>query len=279
MQSKLPFVLLLLVVSARAEGQRPAGGAPVRQGGTWHLTASPAESTAQASATLELEALDMVRGPIVDFRPALYLRCHNETLEAFVMTGAGADRGSDYRTTVRLRWGDQPPVVETWRRSTDFAAVFAPAPAAFIRRLVSTPELTLEVRAHDGPPITARFNGAGLDAYLPRLTSGCRGARTDSVYAESDVDGKAELLSVPKAEYPPILRRAGIHGTVIVHLVVDTVGRVEPGSLRVVSSPNPMFNEPALDALRHAVFRPARLHGRAVRVRVRLPIEFTEPSR
>ncbi len=294
MQSKLPFILLLLVVPTRGESQQPSDRPPVRQGGAWVLTTSRAEIPDQPSVTLELDALNVVRGPIVDVRPALYLRCDNEKLEAFVVTGAVLDRDSHYRTTVRLRWADRPPVEEAWWRSTDYSAVFAPAPAAFIHQLVSTPKLVLEFRSHDAAPIAAQFNGEDLDAYIPRLKSRCSsltdppsagapapaiGAWADTVYAEAEVDEKAELLSSPPAEYPRILRRAGIQGRVVVQVVIDTLGRVEPGSPRVVSSSNPAFNEPALNAVREAVFRPARVHGRAVRVRVRAPIEFNVDRR
>ncbi len=289
MQSKWLFILLLLVVPTRDEGQQPSDRSPVRQGGAWVLTTSRGEIADQQSVTLELDALNVVRGPIVDVRPALYLRCDNEKLDAFVITGAVLDRDSDYRTTVRLRWADRPPVEEAWRRSTDYSAVFAPAPAAFIHQLVSTPKLVLEFRPHDAAPIAAQFNGEDLEAYIPRLKSRCRsltdspsggapasavGAWADTVYADAEVDEKAELLSSPPAEYPRILWRAGIHGRVVVEVVIDTLGRVEPGSPRVVSSPNPAFNEPALNAVREAVFRPARVHGRAVRARMRAPIDF-----
>jgi TonB family protein len=291
MQSKLPFILLLFVVPTRGEGQQPSDRSPVRQGGAWVLTTSRAEIPDQPTVTLELDALNVVRGPIVDVRPALYLRCDNEKLEAFVITGAVLDRDSDYRTTVRLRWADRPPVEEAWWRSTDYSAVFAPAPAAFIHQLVATPQLVLEFRPHDAARIAAQFDGEDLEAYIPRLKSSCRsftdpppaaarapapavGAWADTVYAEAEVDEKAELLSSPPAEYPWILRRAGIQGRVVVQVVIDTLGRVEPGSRRVVSSSNPGFDEPALNAVREAVFRPARVHGRVVRVRVRAPIEF-----
>ena len=65
MPSKLPLILLLLVVPARGEGQQPSDRSPVRQGGAWVLTTSRAEIPDQASVTLELDALNVVRGPIV----------------------------------------------------------------------------------------------------------------------------------------------------------------------------------------------------------------------
>jgi TonB family protein len=274
MRSSLLSILVALVLPLRGEGQ-------ARQGGTWQVTDQP-------SITLELEALNVVQGAVVTFRPALYVRCLNERLEAFVATGAVRRGNPDYRTTVRLSWANRPPLEETWSRSTDYAAVFAPDPAALIEQILATPELGFEFRPDNAAPVTARFNGKGLATHLPRLRSRCAGSieraaeppapairvPAGRVYAETEVDEKAEVRSLPDPEYPPLLRRAGVGGTVIVQLVIDTLGRAEPGSPRVVSSPNPDFNQPALNAIERAVFRPARLRGQTVRVRMRVQVKF-----
>src|SRR6266487_1149812 len=158
---------------------------------------------------------------------------------------------------VHLRWGDRPPAEETWSRSTDYSVVFAPDPLAFVRQLIATPEMTFEVRPDNADPFVARFDG---------------------VYAETQVDEKAELISMPDPEYPPLLRRAGIRGSVSVQAVIDTLGRVVPGSLRVISSANAALDEPALKAVGQSIFRPARVQGHAVRTRLRVPVKFTDGS-
>lgn len=96
----------------------------------------------------------------------------------------------------------------------------------------------------------------------------------EHVYALNVVTEQPALLSGPVPAYPPLLEHAGIQGRVVLEAVVDTLGRVEPASIRLISSPNPLFNEPAVGALRRSVFRPARVSGRAVRVLVRIPYEF-----
>ena len=93
-------------------------------------------------------------------------------------------------------------------------------------------------------------------------------------YVPSAVDELPEVLAGPVPFYPERLRQAGIEGQVVVEIVVDTLGRAEPGSIRVVTTPHPGFVEPAKDYVRGALFRPARVNGRAVRVLVRLPIAF-----
>jgi protein TonB len=87
-------------------------------------------------------------------------------------------------------------------------------------------------------------------------------------------DDPPMLLAGPAAVYPDLLRQAGIHGRVVLEVVIDTLGRVERGSVVVVESAHPAFVASAQQSLLKSLFRPARVQGKAVRVRVRLPIDF-----
>jgi protein TonB len=84
-----------------------------------------------------------------------------------------------------------------------------------------------------------------------------------------------EVLTGPHPAYPDLLRQAGIQGHVVLEAVVDSTGRVLSDSILVVSASNPGFVAPARRALLGTLFRPARIGGRAVRMRVRVPFEFT----
>lgn len=88
------------------------------------------------------------------------------------------------------------------------------------------------------------------------------------------VEQRPELLSAPPPEYPDRLRRLGVEGSVIVRVVVDTSGRVEPASVTVLRATHPELVAPVRRALVRALFRPARVHGRAVRVLVEIPFAF-----
>lgn len=94
------------------------------------------------------------------------------------------------------------------------------------------------------------------------------------VYLEAVVEEKPALLTAPEARYPDLLRQAGIQGRVMIQAIIDTSGRAEPTSIKVTRSPNPGFDEPSRNWMLHAVFRPARVHGRAVRVLVQVPIDY-----
>jgi len=94
------------------------------------------------------------------------------------------------------------------------------------------------------------------------------------VYMESVVEERPEVLSGPQLQYPDLLRQAAIQGRVLVQAIIDTSGRAEPPSVKVIQSPNPGFDQSAKNYVLRALFRPARVHGRAVRVLINLPIDF-----
>lgn len=97
----------------------------------------------------------------------------------------------------------------------------------------------------------------------------------DKVWTESLVDEVPLLLAAPAPEYPSLLRLAGTSGRVVLQAIVDTTGRAEAGSIKVVRSPHIGFDQPSRRWMLQALFRPARVHGRPVRVYVSLPIDFT----
>ncbi len=82
------------------------------------------------------------------------------------------------------------------------------------------------------------------------------------VYAETIVEERPSLLS-------------GVQGRVLLRAIVDTTGRVEPSSITIMKSPDPAFDEPTRRWVLKALFRPARLHGRAVRSYVSLPVDYS----
>lgn len=77
--------------------------------------------------------------------------------------------------------------------------------------------------------------------------------------------------------YPPMLRDARVHGTVLVELVVEADGRVRPGSPQLMDASHPAFGEAALRAAERFRFTPAEVGGVRVPVRVTIPISWSVP--
>lgn len=273
---KLPIHLatLLLLVSA-TQGQSA----------TQHPSTDPWEIIAltdQPSVTLELPALNTVRGSIFEVRPVLLVRCQENELEVFVSAGFVLQAEDQVVTPVRIQWGAQAPTETRWNRSTDSTSAFVSDPRAFLRQLVSHPDVRLEIHPSAKAPHVIRFNARGLERHIPKIDAACplnakgdeRDSIPDQVYSEQIVDRRPDIVSALPLDYPQALRLAGLQGRVIVQAVIDTLGRAEPASLKIVQRPYPGFEESARDYVLHAVFQPARVKGRAVRVRLSIPIDY-----
>jgi TonB family protein len=98
--------------------------------------------------------------------------------------------------------------------------------------------------------------------------------RPDSVYRSEDVTDPPMRVSSPPVRYPDVLRQQRIGGRVVVQFVVDTSGRAEPGSLRVLECSDALFGPPALEIARASIFLPGHHQGRRIRVRVQMPVDF-----
>jgi len=99
------------------------------------------------------------------------------------------------------------------------------------------------------------------------------------VYGEDDVQERPHLTAASPVTYPAPLLLGRVSGHVVVEAVIDTTGRVEEESIRVVESTDARFNEAARSYARGARFAPGRVAGRAVRVRFQIPVDFRLPSR
>ena len=122
----------------------------------------------------------------------------------------------------------------------------------------------------------ADFSGVGVEGGIARGQVEERQViRQDQPYLEAVVEERPERVSSPNARYPDILRQAGIEGRVLVEVVIDTTGHAERGSIRILSSTHQLFEGPAREVVQSSLYSPGKIQGRAVRVRVQVPINFT----
>ncbi len=86
------------------------------------------------------------------------------------------------------------------------------------------------------------------------------------------VDSEPQVDSEVKIPYPEEARRAGIEGSVILSVVIDTSGKVV--RVKVISGPGYGLNEAARDALPHFHFKPAVKAGEAVSTEMKYTYTF-----
>ncbi|HEU4628894.1 MAG TPA: energy transducer TonB [Gemmatimonadaceae bacterium] len=89
-----------------------------------------------------------------------------------------------------------------------------------------------------------------------------------------EVERPAAPRSHIEPRYPEPLRARGVAGAVVVRFVVDTTGRLAPGSLEVVAATDSLFADAVRDALGRARFTPAEVAGRPVPQLVEQRFEF-----
>lgn len=116
------------------------------------------------------------------------------------------------------------------------------------------------------------------------VPAGGRGA-AGSAGAGPGGGSSGPLLSADQVEHPPVLisrvmpmypfqaRARGLRGEVVLRAIVGSDGRVEKDI--VIAQSSPMFDQPAIEALRQWRFEPGRdRNGNPVRVLLEVPIRF-----
>ena len=166
------------------------------------------------------------------------------------------------RVSVLVRVDSQLVRVETFRDGTFTVAL----PRAGRYRLELFPDA--------GPPFVTDSIDVGPDAFVQRelpITP-----RPDPVYLEPHVD-KAVMFRAGNLgpRYPADLKRRAIDGEVVARYVVDTSGRMRPGSFETVWTSHPEFAAAVAASLRETRFVPAERDGRRVPQLVQHPFRFT----
>src|SRR3954471_2609035 len=97
-------------------------------------------------------------------------------------------------------------------------------------------------------------------------------------YEDSAVDVVAvriPTMSQAGPVYPPKLRNERVQGQAIVLFVIDTLGRPDMSTFKVISTDHPLFADAAKTAVRNTRFTPAEKGGHKVKMIARQPFTFT----
>ena len=123
--------------------------------------------------------------------------------------------------------------------------------------------------------------GTPTSTPAPRPPTGGTGELPDRDSIFEATEQPPQLLKPREAQrilervYPGMLRDAGVTGHTTVLLVIDRNGAVQPGSVTVQETSHEAFRDAAVRAAERFRFRPARVSGQPVTVRISIPIEWT----
>jgi periplasmic protein TonB len=135
------------------------------------------------------------------------------------------------------------------------------------------PDIDLSKKVTD----EADFSGKGVAGGVAKGVEGGKAVvQSDQPYFEFQVE--KPVVPAPGSvspRYPDMLRQAGVEGEVLAQFVVDTTGKAEPGSLKILKSSHDMFVQSVKNALPNMKFIPAEVGGRKVKQLVQQPFTFS----
>jgi TonB family protein len=178
-----------------------------------------------------------------------------------------------------------PPEPEVKREPAAVTTVAAEPPPKGFQTVVAPrdiPDVIPPVDLTQRPLDPRDFTGRGVEGGLASGVVGGTGtpdgvSDLSAIYEATTKDDRFEQAIVvfqPAPRYPTALAAAGIEGKVAVEFVIDTAGKVEGGSIRVLQSSHQAFEAAAREAVTGAMFRPARLSNHPVRQLTRQSIRF-----
>lgn len=136
------------------------------------------------------------------------------------------------------------------------------------------PEIDLSKKVTD----EADFSGKGVAGGTSKGVEGGKGPVPQGDQPYFDFQVEKPVVMAPGATgpaYPDMLRSAGIEGSVLAQFVVDTTGRAEMGTFKVLKSDNDLFSTAVKNALQRMKFLPAEVGGRKVKQLVQQPFQFS----
>ena len=113
---------------------------------------------------------------------------------------------------------------------------------------------------HNQVPEPIQIGKTGDDSVVRALPLS-EPAPSETALSEVEVDSTVERDPSSAAPvYPPLLLQQQVEGSTFVHYVVDTTGRVDSTTIRIVRTTHDGFSDAVRDALLRMRFRPA-VHG------------------
>jgi protein TonB len=121
------------------------------------------------------------------------------------------------------------------------------------------------------------FSGKGAAGGIAKgVVGGTPQPVSDQPYFEFQVEKQVAATpgnSAPR--YPDMLRSANVEGEVLAQFVVDTTGRAEMNTFKVLKSSHDLFTNSVKSALANMKFYPAEVGGRKVKQLVQMPFVFS----
>ncbi|HET9466431.1 MAG TPA: energy transducer TonB [Gemmatimonadales bacterium] len=173
---------------------------------------------------------------------------------------------------------EEPPPPEKQPEPPPEVVAAPPPPKGFqvLTAPIKIPDVLPEIDLSKKVTDEADFSGKGVAGGIAKGVVGGTAPVADQTYFEFQVEKQvAPAPGNAGPRYPDMLRSANVEGEVLVQFVVDTSGRVERNSVKVLKSSHDLFTTAVRQALNGMRFYPAEIGGRKVKQLVQQPFNFT----
>jgi periplasmic protein TonB len=179
---------------------------------------------------------------------------------------------------VEMKKDEPPPPKDEPPPPPPDVVVAPPPPKGFqvLTAPVEIPDVIPDIDLSKKVTDEADFSGKGVAG---GTSKGVEGGKAPIVEGQTYFEFQVEkpVVQAPGSagpNYPDILRSAGVEGEVLAQFVVDTTGRADPGSFKVLKSSHDLFVNAVRNALPRMRFIPAEVGGRKVKQLVQQPFSF-----
>ncbi len=173
-----------------------------------------------------------------------------------------------------------PPKEEPKQPPPPRDVVAAPPPPKGFQVLtapVKIPDVLPEIDLSKKVTNEEDFAGKGVAGGIAKgVVGGTAPVNTDQAYFEFQVEKQvAPASGNPGPRYPDMLRSANVEGEVLAQFVVDTTGRADMSTFKILKSSHDLFTNSVRSVLPNMRFYAAEIGGRKVKQLVQMPFQFT----
>lgn len=174
-----------------------------------------------------------------------------------------------------------PPKPEPPKPPPPQTTVTPPPPKGFqvLTAPINIPTKIPDVDLSKAVTNEADFSGKGVEGGVAKGVVGGKGAvNPDQTYFEFQVEKPALAKDGnPNPKYPSMLESSRVEGNVLAQFVVDTTGRADMSTFKILQASNELFGSSLKSVLPSWRFFPAEAGGHKVKQIVQLPIKFAVP--
>lgn len=184
---------------------------------------------------------------------------------------------------VKMEKKEPPPPPKKAPPPPPDAVMKPPPPKGFqvLTAPIKIPDVLPKIDLSKSVTNEADFSGKGVAGGIAKgVEGGVAPPNENNTYYSFQVEKQVDMQPGNTApHYPDMLRSANVDGEVIAQFVVDTTGRADMSTFKVIKSTHDLFTQAVKNALQNYKFYPAEIGGRKVKQLVQQPFQFSLSGR